>query len=106
MDVDSPAYSPIETVVFNKDTLRYETTEPNLVEDDFILQALVMWNLYRMDKAFGVAKGLQELSVYNGKRDASIKKLQNLWASEITPQSVGKGLNHHDNFDAFHRFYE
>jgi hypothetical protein len=106
VDVDNPAYSPLDTVVFNTDTNRYESTEVSLLaEDDFILQALVMWNLYRMEQSWGVQKGLRQLSVWEGKAAATESTLKNLWKKEATSKFVGKGLNHQDNFDTFRNYY-
>jgi hypothetical protein len=106
VDVDKPAYSPLDTVVFNTDTNRYESTEVSLLaEDDFILQALVMWNLYRMEQSWGVQKGLRQLSVWEGKAAATESTLKNLWKKEATSKFVGKGLNHQDNFDTFRKYY-
>jgi hypothetical protein len=108
VDVDNPAYCPLDTVVFNKDTNRYETTEVSLLtEDDFILQALVMWNLYRMEQGWGIQKCLAQLSVWQGKTAATTERstLKNLWKKEATSKFVGKGLNHQDNFDTFRKYY-
>jgi hypothetical protein len=108
VDVDNPACSPLDTVVFNKDTNRYESTEVSLLaEDDFILQALVMWNLYRMEQGWGIQKCLRQLSVWEGKAAATEDTLtsKNLWKKEATPKFVGKGLNHQDNFDTFRKYY-
>jgi hypothetical protein len=108
VDVDNPAYCPLDTVVFNKDTNRYETTEVSLLaEDDFILQALVMWNLYRMEQGWGVQKCLAQLSVWQGKTAATTERstLKNLWKKEATSKFVGKSLNHHDSFATFRKYY-
>jgi hypothetical protein len=106
VDMDNPAYSPLDTVVFNTDTNRYESTEVSLLaEDDFILQALVMWNLYRMEQGWGIKKCLGQLSVWEGKAAGTESTLKNLWKKEATSKFVGKGLNHQDNFDTFRKYY-
>lgn len=110
---DSAAYSPLEEVVWDKTTARYRCREDNdemtgIQPDDFIVQAMVMWTLYRLEMGIGRPAALQQLSVWgatNQKRP-NRSELPNLWEKETSNEDlVGRGLYHPDNFTTFCKFF-
>lgn len=108
---------PLDFVQFNKRTGRYEVEEgSNVTEDDVIIQAMVIFALYRLEKGWGRERAIKALSVWRGKSkrgsyDADdIFPLQNLWKEDIqqaiAEEKLGKTtLSHPDSFDNFPRFY-
>ena len=104
---------PLDFVQFNEERGRYEVEEgSNITEDDMIIQAMVMFALYRMEKGWGRGRSWKALSVWSGKPaiDADIFPLENLWKEEIQQtidnKQLGKNtLGHFDNLDNFPRFY-
>ena len=107
---------PLDFVKFNKTTGRYEVEEgSNVTEDDVIIQAMVIFALYRMEKGWGRERSFGALPVWQGKSkfesyDADdIFPLQNLWKEDIqqaiAEEKLGENtLGHPDNFDNFPRF--
>jgi hypothetical protein len=125
-------------VEFNKSRNQYElagtATNTGLKPDDWILQAMVMWNLTRLQLGWGRERMLQQLTVWSNERKPSESNLPKIFKNEIErlqstdmtsgranddaetgsesrkkPKSgkkmLGKGLSHHDNFDTFCKFY-
>ena len=86
----------------------------SVTEDDVILQAMVVFAIYRMEKGWGKSRANKALSIWGG--DPANDKddefpLTNLWADEIQVQVAAKvigptTLNHVDNFDVFPSFYQ
>ena len=108
---------PLDLVKFNEKTGRYEVEDgSNVTEDDVIIQAMVIFALYRMEKGWGRERSFGALPVWQGKSkfesyDADdIFPLQNLWKEDIqqaiAEEKLGENtLGHPDNFDNFPRFY-
>ena len=89
---------------------RYRSKNENMKHDDFILQAMVMWNLYRLNQGWGRQKMLRQLTVWSNPKQKTESHLSNLWKEEIrdlqAAKKMGKTtLEHQDNFDTFCRFY-
>jgi hypothetical protein len=111
--VDDPAYQPLADVVFCKKTNRYRSlAQPAMHShpDDFILTAIVMWNLIRLEHGEGREAMLRQLSIWeHTKKKPKSSTLPNLWEDEISQlqrdKKLGKGLAHHDNFDMFCSYY-
>jgi len=124
--IDDEAYLPLSNVVFNHTTNRYEaaTNTAGLNEDDWILHAMVMWNLRRLELGWGLQRMLRQLSIWANPECPSESNLPNHWRAEIQklkttkkPEKkkkkkkttkrltetgtmmLGKGLENHDNFD-------
>jgi hypothetical protein len=55
--IDDPGFSPLDNVEWNLTAGRHESKDPTN-DDDCILQAMVMWNLYRLEKSWGRPKML------------------------------------------------
>jgi hypothetical protein len=110
-DVDDPAYQPLADVVFCKKTNRYiSSAQPAMHPDDFILTAVVMWNLVRLEHGEGREAMLRQLSMWEDtKKKTNTSTLPNLWKDEISQlqrdKKLGKGLAHHDNYDRFCAYY-
>ena len=111
---ESSEILPLDFVQFNEEKGRYEVEEgSNITEDDVIIQAMVMFALYRMERGWGRGRSWKALSVWSGKpaNDADdIFPLENLWKEEIKQtidnKQLGKNtLGHFDNFDNFPRFF-
>ena len=106
---------PLDCVEFDKEKNRYQVTPTeDITQDDVILQAMVVFALYRMEKGWGQARSNQALSIWGGKpandTDDELFPLVNLWKEEIrqciSAKMIGPTtLNHFDNFDNFPRFY-
>ena len=106
---------PLDFVEFDKDKNRYQVTSAeDFTEDDVILQAMVIFALYRMEKGWGQARSNKALSIWGGEpandTDDELFPLVNLWKEEIrqriSKEVIGQNtLNHFDNFDVFPRFY-
>jgi len=106
---------PLDCVEFDKEKNRYQVTSAaDFTEDDVILQAMVVFALYRMEKGWGQKRSIKALSIWGGKpandTDDELFPLANLWKEEIRQRVSEKvigptTLNHVDNFDGFPRFY-
>ena len=106
---------PLDVAQFNKNKGRYEVKEGSDVsDDDVIIQSMLIFALYRMEKGWGRKRAFQALSIWSGKPandDAdNIFTLTNLWKDEIqkaiAEKKLGKNtLGHPDNFDNYPRFY-
>ena len=107
---------PMDFVQFDNETNRYQVKEEmkeEIVEDDIILQAMVVFSLYRMEKGWGKGRSYKAFSIWGGDpaedEDDSFP-LQNLWEEEIQQKIAQKKLGpttlkHFDNFDVFPKFY-
>ena len=102
---------PLDCVEFDKEKNRYQVTSAeDFTEDDVILQAMVVFALYRMEKGWGQKRSIKALSIWGGKpandTDDELFPLVNLWKEEIRQRVSEKviGLttfNYFDNFDGF-----
>jgi len=108
--------SPLETVRFNRETLRYESTDDEIREDDYIAQAMVVLTLARLEGGWGRKKTMQQLSIWQpkvnegGEGEEPTAKLANLWGGEIeTLKRKGvlraATLSNEDAFAAFGDLY-
>jgi hypothetical protein len=106
---------PLDCVEFDKEKNRYQVTSTeDITEDDVILQAMVVFALYRMEKGWGQGRSIKALSIWGGKpandTDDELFPLENLWKEEIrqciSAKMIGlTTLDHFDNFENFPRFY-
>jgi hypothetical protein len=106
---------PLDCVEFDKEKNRYQVTSTeDITEDDVILQAMVVFALYRMEKGWGQGRSVKALSIWGGKpandTDDELFPLVNLWKEEIrqciSEKMIGlTTLDHFDNFENFPRFY-
>lgn len=108
--IDSPCYSPLDTVAFDSKTCRYKSITANagkgrnlLHDDDFILQAMVMLTLSRLNYKWGCDKMMAELTIWQHPKKPTESTLPNLWANTIRrlqqqKGQLGKSLEHIDIF--------
>lgn len=97
--IDEAAYSPLSYIVFNETTKHYEEPDTEntigLKPDDWILQAMVMWNLTRLQPGCGREKMLRQLTVWSHPKKPSESEQSKIFDSEIqrlqtTHKATGK----------------
>jgi hypothetical protein len=95
--------TPLDRVCYNEARRKYEYKNDDgssVNEDDFILQAMVMLLLYRLEFGLGKQMAMQQLSVWKGSAKKPTKStLPNLWEQDLVPSK--KQAGHIDNFYAF-----
>jgi hypothetical protein len=103
--------TPLDLIRYNASTRKYEYTEQTKKadkrrkEDDFILQAMVMLLLYRLEFGLGKQLAMQQLSIWQGtSKKPSHSKLPNLWEKDL--KASKKQAGHIDNFYTFADCYQ
>lgn len=107
---------PLDDAHFDEGRRRYRPRAgSDATEDDVILQAIVVFALYRMERGWGKGRSFRALSVWGGRPapgdggdDDGDFPLENLWKEEIRERIDGKRLGrntlgHADNYDNFPR---